>query len=227
MHKRVVAIPLAALAAAGLAGGAYAATQSGSDPHQAVITDAAHRLHVTPTQLTGAFKQALIDQIDAAMKAGRLTQAQADALKQRIQRSQSVPFGLGLQHRAVPVRRSVVTAAAAYLGLSDQHLRSQLRSGKSLAQIANARGKTVTGLEQAITASVKARLARAVASGRITKAQEQRLVARLATRIDRIVNRTAPPKPAHLPGADRGGMGPGGPLGGGGRPGPGAAGGYA
>ena len=50
------------------------------------------------------------------------------------------------------VVRSAFRSAAAYLGLTPQQLRAQLRDGKSLAQVAAARGKTVQGVEDAILA---------------------------------------------------------------------------
>jgi hypothetical protein len=84
--KRKSALAAAALAAAAFAGGAYAATQT-SEPNarQAFLNDVAKRLGVTPQQLKSAFSGAAIDQLNAAVKAGELTQAQANAIKQRIQ----------------------------------------------------------------------------------------------------------------------------------------------
>jgi hypothetical protein len=84
-------------------------------------------------------------------------------------------------------------AAAKYLGLTKAQLVNQLRSGKSLAQIAKAQGKTTSGLEQAMTAEVKTRLDKAVANKRITAAQEQKLLKALTAGIDAAVN-NAPPE---------------------------------
>ena len=78
-----------------------------------------------------------------------------------------------------------------------------MRQGQTLAQIAKARGKSVSGLEQAITAAMKARLDQAVAAGRITKAQENELLNRLSARIGQRVNRpllrAVPPPPGSPP----------------------------
>src|SRR5262249_35291958 len=94
-----------ALAAAGLAlvaggGGAYAATRA-SNPTpqqdaQAFLNDVAKRLGVTPAALTDALKAALSARIDAAVAAGKLTQAQGDALKSRIQSAQLPLLGPGV-----------------------------------------------------------------------------------------------------------------------------------
>ena len=70
--------------------GAFAATQLSSSPRQAYINDVARRLNVTPPALTNAMKQAMIDQINAAQKAGKLTAAQASAAKSRIESGHAV-----------------------------------------------------------------------------------------------------------------------------------------
>jgi hypothetical protein len=101
--KRKLVLGLAALVVAAFAGGAYAATQ-GSAPNtrQAFLNDVAKRLHVTPQELSQALNGATIDQLQAAVKAGRLTQAQANALEQRMRQNgaaPAVPFGFGFGPR--------------------------------------------------------------------------------------------------------------------------------
>jgi hypothetical protein len=179
--KHKVAIGATALAAVGFAGGAYAATHTATSSRQAFLNDVAKRLNVTPDKLRAAMQAGFLDRLNAEVKAGRLTQAQADRLKQRIEQGK-LPLFLG-------PHRHRFAAAAKYLGLSDAQLITELRSGKSLAQIASAQGKTTTGLEQAMVASRQASLDKAVAAGRITKAQEQELLSRYQTRLSRLVNR--------------------------------------
>lgn len=183
----------ATLAVAATGGAAYAATQSDATGQQAFIGDVAKRLNVSPAQLTAAVKAALIDRINADVKAGRLTQAEANKIEQAINQNARLPFLFAPgAHRFLEVRGKglgVFHAAATYLGVTNAQLLSELRSGKSLAQIAKARGKSVSGLEQAIMTSEKTRLNRAVSKGRITKAQEQQLLARLSSRISQLVNR--------------------------------------
>jgi hypothetical protein len=94
MRKRFV-IPVAVLIAAGLAGGAFAASQATSNPQQAFIKDAAGRLHVTPNQLTSALKGALIDRLNAAASAGTLSHAQASAIISKLKHGAGLPFGPG------------------------------------------------------------------------------------------------------------------------------------
>jgi hypothetical protein len=203
--KRNVVIALAALAVAACAGGAYAATQnSGPTTRQAFLNDVAKRLHVTPKELSSALNGAAIDQLQAEVTAGRLTQAQANQLEQRLKNGATagaLPFGpgpVGPRGLLGPPRGYAgpggpgpgpgfgfgfgfgggpgLVAAAKYLGLSDMQLFQQLSAGKSLAQIAAANGKTVAGLEQAMTAQVKKALDAAVGAKAITGARESQIL---------------------------------------------------
>ena len=95
------------------------------------------------------------------------------------------------QRPAKPVaHRGIVAVAAQYVGLERRALARELRSGKSLAQVATARGKSVDGLKQALLTALKTRLDARVAAGRLPADRAQRLLARAPQRIDRLVNRT-------------------------------------
>jgi AraC-like DNA-binding protein len=188
----------AAVAAVAGAGGAIAATQSGGTPRQAFLNDAAGRLHVSPQQLDGALKGAFLDRLNQAVKDGRLTQAQADRIRQRANSGAMPWFGhergrfgheRGHFRGGHLARHGLLAAAAHYLDLTPQQLRTQLRSGKTLAQIAQARGKSVEGLKTALSTAIKTRLDRAVAHGRLSSTREQRILARLPQLLDRLVNR--------------------------------------
>lgn len=232
MRRHKLAILAAIVAAASLAGGAYAATQSGGNPRQAFLNDAARRLHVTPAQLQAALTGAAIDRLNAAVKAGRLTQAQANALEQRIRSGHALgPMGFGLRRHFFGGPRLLgpprplgpppqLRAAATYLGLSTQQLVDQLRAGRTLSQIAKAHGKSVTGLEQAMLAAFRSRLDRAVTAGILTKAQEQRLLSLWSAHLARLIDHGLMLMPApHYLGAP---PAPGGPPAPGAPPPPGA-----
>jgi hypothetical protein len=91
------------------------------------------------------------------------------------------PFGLG--------RRDNLSVAASYLGISTDSLFEQLRSGKSLAQIANATsGKSAAGLIDALMKDAQSGLAQAVKGGRITQDQANSIAAGLEARISELVN---------------------------------------
>jgi AraC-like DNA-binding protein len=190
--KRKLAIGGAVIAAAGLAGGAYAASSASTSPRQAFIDDVAKRLNVSPTALNNALKGAYQDQLNQAVKSGKLTQAQANRIKQRIAKRPLAPIGFA--HRGffgprAGMRVGALGGAAKYLGLTDAQLLSQLRSGKSLAQIATAQHKSMSGLTSALKADVKTRLDKAVAAKRLTSAQEQKILSGIDQRLNTIINR--------------------------------------
>jgi hypothetical protein len=89
------------------------------------------------------------------------------------------------------VARGDLAVAARYLGLSDARLRSELRSGRTLAEVANSsRGRSAKGLVGAIVSARSAGLAAAVAAGQLTRADERASLATLPGRVSTRVNRT-------------------------------------
>ena len=81
------------------------------------------------------------------------------------------------------------TAAATYLGISQAQLFTDIRSGKTLAQIANSTsGKSASGLIDAMVAAEKTELDAAVKSGRITQAMADQIEANLKARVTQMVN---------------------------------------
>ncbi len=82
-------------------------------------------------------------------------------------------------------------AASSYLGMTAAQLQSELQSGKTLAQIANATaGKSETGLIEALTKAKKEKLQAALAAGTITQAQENMRLAHVGARVKALVSRT-------------------------------------
>jgi hypothetical protein len=189
--KRKSKVSLAVAAFLAAAGGGVAIGASSSSPseeNQAVLDDAAKQLGISSSKLSSAIKTALSDRVDAAVAAGRLTKAQGDELKERIN-SDAFPLFGGL-HRGFGHFGffGSVDAAATYLGLSEAQLRSELEGGKTLAQVAQAHGKTVDGLVGALVDATKKRLDEAVAAGRLTQAQETEMLSGLRDRITALVN---------------------------------------
>ena len=194
MKRKVVVIGAVALAAAA-GGAAFAASQSGTPQQesQAVIDDAAAQLGIAPAKLSDALTKALENRVDAAVAAGTITKAQGDELKARIA-SGDFPLiagGLG-RHGFSSHGFGHLSAAAAYLGLSESELQTQLASGKTLADIAKAKGKSVDGLVSALIADEKKELDAAVAAGRLTQAQADQLLANAKQRITDMVNGAMP-----------------------------------
>jgi hypothetical protein len=201
-RRNTVAALVAGLAVAG-GGAAVAATKEASPQAEssAVIADAASQLGISSEKLSSALKASLEKRVDAAVAAGELTQAEGTALKQRIEAGEipliAGPRGGPGAHRGGPG----LDAAASYLGLTTAELRTQLESGKTLAQVASAEGKSAAGLIAAMVADAKQHLAAAVAAGRLTEAQAQAMLADLEARITDLVDNGRPsgPPPAMAP----------------------------
>ena len=131
--------------------------------------------------------------LDQAVAAGTITAAQEQklltGLQSRLDRLVNAPHPLrGLIPQRAVKARGLVAVVAGYLGVTAPQLKSELQGGKTLAQVATAHGKTVAGLEQAITSAVKTRLDRVVAAGQITSAMEKTILSRLTSNLDAIVN---------------------------------------
>jgi hypothetical protein len=86
----------------------------------------------------------------------------------------------------------VLAVAAAYLGMSQEKLEGELR-GRTLAEVAAAtKGKSVTGLEAALSSPRRERLNAAAGTHRMSPARIEAVNARLARRVSALVNRRFP-----------------------------------
>lgn len=193
-----------------LGGATYAVAHGiggGEREREAFLNDAARRLNVTPDELTKALKEAAAARIDQARRDGRITEEQAEEMKQRLEQSDGLPFLRGRggpgHHRGGPPPG--MEAAADYLGLPEAELRKQLMDGKSLADVAEERDKSVDGLKDAMEKAIRDDIAQAVEDKRLTQQQADRILEDLESRIDEKVEREGGPRGRHGRG------GPGGP----------------
>jgi hypothetical protein len=216
-RTRIAALTAAgALAAAGT-GVAVATTRSddAKEREQAVLSDAAKRLNVEPSELRDALGEAEDAQLDADVKAGRLTQEQADAIKERRKDSGTVlgvgpggpGGGLWLHRRGsagigIGGPGEVTDAAAKALGISRDELFERMRDGKTLEEIAKAEGKSFDDVKAAMKAAMKKGLDEAVKDGKLTQKQADEILSRSTEHLDdfRLPGRPgAPGRPGVLP----------------------------
>ena len=94
----------------------------------------------------------------------------------------------GAKKKGKAAIRGAVKAAATYLGLTTEQIRTQLQSGKSLAEIAAAQGKSVDDLKAAIVADAKATIDKLVSSGKIPAERGQRYLDAIQKNVDKLVN---------------------------------------
>ena len=143
--------------------------------------------------LKTALVAAIKTKVDAAKAAGKLDAARADRLLQRapqlVERLVNAKPRARAQ-RAKSARGGLLKAAATYLGVTNAQLVTDLRAGKSLAQVATAKSKSVDGLKQALLAALKQKVDAAVAAGRLDAARAQKLLERAPAHIERLVNRS-------------------------------------
>lgn len=194
MRKLILSV--AALAAAVSLVGTGAALADDAPKQPTLIDAVAAKLGLTPAQMQAAFKAALVERVDAKVAEGRLTPEQAARLKERIANAQGL--GLGARkafHQHAKAFKARLAAKTKQLGpvaellkTTPAELRAELRAGKSLAEIAAAKGVSKTELVTAITAPVKERLAKAVASGRLTQARADELAQRLTERVTKLID---------------------------------------
>jgi hypothetical protein len=216
--RRIAALALSGALVAGGTGAAIAAVSKDERKaaEDAVLEDAAKRLNVTPDKLRDALAAAQNAQLDQAVKDGKLTQKQADVIKERRKQSGVVLGGPGaLKLRgggrlevhpggpgAVPVpgfghghgphgpglRMEILDGLADALGTTQSKLREGLRDGKSIADLAKANGKSLDDVRKALKATAKARLDKAVKDENLTQKQADRLLDRVGKKIDALTS---------------------------------------
>jgi hypothetical protein len=211
--RRIATVALSGALLVGGAGAAIAAVtkDEGSRAEQAVLDSAAKKLDVTPDKLRDALAAAQDEQLDAQVKAGNLTQKQADAIKAARKRSGHV-LGIGpglrgpgggprlhLRGFGGPgpggpggpghhVRARVLDGLAAALGMTDAKLREQLRAGKTIAGIAKANGRSLDDVRAKLKAQTKAKLDKAVSDKDLTQAQADRILEGFDARFDALAS---------------------------------------
>jgi polyhydroxyalkanoate synthesis regulator phasin len=154
--------------------------------------------------------------LDEALKAlvtdGTLTQAQADAIKAKLDALRtSDPAGArgahGERGKGGPAAGANPEDIASALGITAEELRTQLQGGASLRSIA---GDKVAALTTLLTEKANARIDEQLKAGKIDQAKADELKAGVAAKIQEMLDRTGPPQGGRGP---KGGHGPRGPQG--------------
>ena len=168
---------------------ATAQPQAKSEGLRALFLDKlAAALGIQRPALDSAITSAANATVNEAVQQGTLTQEQADAIKPRLQTGDVGPlfggrgFGRGSHgglRDVAGVKQAMLDAAASTLGITTAELNTQLRSGQTIAQLAQAHNTTEQAVVDAALAAAKSRLDAAVTAGTLTKAQADAVYARL------------------------------------------------
>ncbi|HSH79674.1 MAG TPA: hypothetical protein VLA19_14210 [Herpetosiphonaceae bacterium] len=127
-------------------------------------------LNIQRSALDSAITSAGNSTVDEAVQQGSLTQAQGDALKNRLQSGDVGPLfgghrGFRGGHELFGLKQAMFDAAAGALGITTDELRSALRNGQTVAQLAQAHNTAEQAVTSAALAAAKTQLDQAVANG--------------------------------------------------------------
>jgi hypothetical protein len=145
------------------------------------------------SQVNAAVQKAIGETLADEVKNKDLTQAQADAIKQKLTSQPPCALAGNLGKAPAPVPPSgatigaytqqLITAAASALGITDTQLKTDFANGMTLSQIAAAQNPAVTEAQfrTRLIAKLTPLLDTAVTSKKLTSAQEQMILQRLQT----------------------------------------------
>jgi polyhydroxyalkanoate synthesis regulator phasin len=170
--------------------------QTATDQCTQFRTSLAQHLGVTVDKLQQAFKDTAKEMIDQAVKNGKLTQQQADKLKQKIDSAQGKCFPLGagiLAQRGKVMAAGAMLkvgfdAAAKALSLTSDQLRSELKSGKSIADVAQAQKVDLQTVKTAVINAEKAAIDGALKNGKLTQQQADNMKSMIDKNGDNVLN---------------------------------------
>ena len=155
---------------------------------------------------------------------GKHTQAEADAkLAEMTSRIDTMlataglpargPHGKGGHEGKGGPGKFMTATLATTLKLTQEELKTQLHSGKSLADVAKAQGVDIADVKTVLTSDVTAHLAEEVTSGKHTQAEADAKLAEFKTNLDTMVNRVGPAGGMKGEGRGHGPRGGNGPMG--------------
>jgi hypothetical protein len=188
LRSKTVAIVSAGFLGAGLLGGiAFAAVPAPNDVSATTVSDAS-TANATDEKKRAQLKAVL----DALVVKNVITQAQEDAI--------IAALATAAKHEHPKLREfvgDVAKESLGYLGLPADQVKQQLRSGKSLGEIANSTpGKSRADLLKDLDAKSADRITAAVAAGTLTRAQADELLPKINTAIEKIVDHKRAPTAA-------------------------------
>jgi uncharacterized protein (DUF2126 family) len=148
----------------------------------------AGKLGVDVAQLEQAVQDTRRELVDEALANGRITDEQAAKARERIENGE----GAGLRRfkeRRAHLRGALIEESATAIGTTPEELRSELRAGKSIADVAAEHGVGVDEVKAKIIEAAEEKLQQAVTNGRIDQAQAEEALERLRNRLHDALNR--------------------------------------
>lgn len=208
--------------------GTFAAFGMG-DPAQCqdVQSKLAANLSVTTDQLSAAIKKTMIQEIDEAEKAGKLTADQAKAARDRVNSSTDVCAGFGMGFGAIGGQHpdggkgtaggmnildsGTYQAVATYFGITTDQLQQDLKDKGSLQGVAAKYGKDTAEGKAALQAAIEAALKADLAKRGLSQAMVDQMVAQFKANFDTLYTAKLGQGMPFGPGGGPGKQRPGGP----------------
>jgi len=208
---RVGAILLAVVIVTGaVAGVSFAgsgqSSSAVSDLYQSFVSKLAANLGVDQSTLTAALDTTKKQMLDEAVQQGKITQEQADRIsscengcfggfgflngkfkghgnfKGKGLQQQGNFNGEGLKGQGFPGMGRNLNGMADVLGMTADELKAEMQSGKKIDEIAAGRGITAEQLRQKMLELKKDEISRAVADGKMTQEQADKVLQKLEKR---------------------------------------------
>jgi hypothetical protein len=123
------------------------------------------------------------------------------------------PQGMGGHKGKGGPGKFMTATLATTLKLTQEELKTQLQSGKSLADVAKAQSVDIADVKTVLTSDITAHLAEEVTSGKHTQAEADAKLAEFKTNLDTMVNRVGPAGGMKGEGRGHGPRGGNGPMG--------------
>jgi uncharacterized protein (DUF433 family) len=194
------------------------AEQLGIDPSELftelqagkTIAQIAEEKGVATDTIVNAVVAAEQERLTTAVTDGRLTQAQADARLASVKADVEAMLDKTFDAQNFPgdgqrdgfrVGANVLSVVAEQLGIDETELRTELQSGKTIAQLAADKNLSTDTIVAAIVAAQKEKLDAAVTAGTLTQAQADARLAEITTQAQTLMDQTMTGRgPGGMPG---------------------------
>lgn len=158
----------------------------------------AEQLGVSREQLDQAIGDSALAVIDQVVADGQLTEDEAARIRDLINSGEFPPFFGRHGHGYGGFAHGLCGGAnledlAGFLGVEASVVRDGLENGQSLAQIAEANGKTRDELKSFLLSSITDKVNQAVADGKITQERADEKLENFSARLDDLIDRQGAP----------------------------------
>ncbi|HZR15371.1 MAG TPA: tape measure protein [Acidimicrobiia bacterium] len=161
------------------------------------IADVANEHNVSPDTVSKAIVDAATNRLSSLQSSGKLTADQVQKIEQRLPQAvdklvnhKGTAKGTARARLRQQVLKGALQTAADTIHIDRATLVQELRSGKSIADVANEHNVSPDTVSKAIVDAATKQLSSLQSSGKLTADQVQKIEQRLPQAVDKLVNRT-------------------------------------